>query len=84
MKRATGYILAGCAALLALAGPAAGADAEAAGQPEKKEARQDDERQLSAEEREIIEHMEMLKNLKLYKKEDMEMLLTLDVLTANE
>ena len=40
--------------------------------------------QLSDEDKEIIQHMEMLKNLKLFDNEDIEMLETLDVLTANE
>ena len=40
--------------------------------------------QLSAEDRELVENLELLKNLGLYDNEDMDMLLTLDVLTANE
>jgi hypothetical protein len=40
--------------------------------------------QISEEEKEIIRHMEMLKNLSLFDNEDIEMFKALDVLTANE
>ena len=83
MKQARVLFIAGCtAALLLQTCPVA--RAENSGQPRKTEASEEKIGQLSAEDKEVIEQMEMLKNLKLYDNEDMEMLLTLDVLTANE
>jgi len=83
VKQASVFFIAGCAAALLLqTGPVA--RAENSGQPRKTEAREEKTGQLSAEDREVIEQMEMLKNFKLYENENMEMLLTLDVLTANE
>lgn len=76
--------MAGYAAALLLQ-PGSFARAENAGQPEAAEAREEKAEQLTAEEREIIEHMELLQNFELYDNdENMELLLTLDVLTANE
>ena len=84
MKQATRVVcIAGCAAALFLQ-TCPGARAENSGEPRKTEAKEEKTVQLSAEDREVIEHMDMLKNFKLYDKEDMDMLLTLDVLTANE
>jgi hypothetical protein len=40
--------------------------------------------QIPDEDREVIENMELLKNLKLFDNEDIELLKDLDVLTANE
>jgi hypothetical protein len=68
------------AALLMTAGPEAVAWPQEAGQ-QKEEKKTE---QISDEDKEIIQHMEMLKNLKLFDNEDIEMLETLDVLTANE
>ncbi|MBN2106407.1 MAG: hypothetical protein JW832_03215 [Deltaproteobacteria bacterium] len=62
------------------AGPEAVAWPQDAGQ-QKEEKKTE---QISDEDKEIIQHMEMLKNLKLFDNEDIEMLETLDVLTANE
>lgn len=82
MKQAGSFFLAALAAALLLqAGTPAGA---ATAEEPDTEASEEMTEQLSDEDREIIENMEMLKNLELYDNENMEMLLTLDVLTANE
>ena len=82
MKRTQSFFMAVCAAFLLLAGPFA--RAETPGQPGPAEGREEKTEHLSAEDREIIEHMEMLQNFELYEDENMELLLTLDLLTANE
>lgn|GEM_PF-2586920 len=83
MKRARVLFIAGWTSVLLLQA-CPGARAENSGEPRKTEAKEEKTVQLSAEEKEVIEHMDMLKNFKLYDNENMEMLLTLDVLTANE
>lgn len=83
MRRAGALVSAlWAAALLVQAGAAS--PAGDSGQPRKPEASQEMPAELSAEDREIIEHMDMLSNMKLCENENMELLLALDVLTANE
>jgi hypothetical protein len=83
VKRTNALFIAACAAALLLQTHPA-ALAENSAQPRKEDTTEEKPGQITAEDKEVIEHMEMLKNLKLYKTEDIEMLLTLDVLTANE
>lgn len=81
MKRGRVFFKAAwAAAFLMTAGPEAVAWPQDAPQQEEEKKTE----QLPDEDKEIIQHLEMLKNLKLFDNEDIEMLETLDVLTANE
>lgn len=84
MKRAGTFLAALWAAFLIGQAGAAAPAGDGGGQPRKPGAGRETTSELSAEDREIIEHMDMLKNMKLYDNENMELLLALDVLTANE
>ena len=82
MKRCSVIFRAAWAAAVLLT---AGFDAAAWPQETEQEQKQEKKtEQISDEDREVIEHMEMLKSLNLFDNEDMEMLKNLDVLTANE
>lgn len=82
MKRDTAFFMALWAAALLLTADQGGvARSQDAGQKKKEEKKIE---QISAEDREVIEHMEMLKNLELFDNADVELLKNLDVLTANE
>ena len=83
MKLTNAFFVAACAAALLLQTHRV-ALAENSALPRQADNTEEKPGPITAEDQEVIEHMEMLKNLKLYKTEDIEMLLTLDVLTANE
>jgi hypothetical protein len=82
VKRDVVFSMALCAAVLLLA---AGFDGVAwpqdAGKKQKEEQKIE---RISDEDKEVVENMEMLKNLNMFDNADMEMLKNLDVLTANE
>jgi len=82
VKRDAIFFIALCTAALLLTADFAGVawpqDAVKKQKEEKKTER------ISDEDKEVIEQMEMLKNLNMFDNADMEMLKNLDVLTANE
>jgi len=82
VKRNTVFFMAFCTAALLLT---ANCDRVAWSQDDEQKKKEEKKtEQISQEDREVIEHMEMLKNLELFDNADLEMLKNLDVLTANE
>ena len=82
MKRGAVFFMVCCfAAFLLVADGDKSAWSQDAGQNKKEEKKTE---QISQEDKEVIEQMEMLKNLDLFDNADLEMLKNLDVLTANE
>jgi hypothetical protein len=82
VKLDTVFFRAFCAAALLLTADLGGVARSQDAEQKKKEEKKIE--QISAEDREVIEHMEMLKNLELFDNADVELLKNLDVLTANE